>query len=116
VRIGELAAATGASVRSLRYYEEHELLASERTSGGQRRYAAEAVDRVRLVQLLIAAGVPSKHIVEILPCAYSDTTTPAMVEVLLAERARIDASVRELTATRERLDDIITDVRGRLAH
>jgi DNA-binding transcriptional MerR regulator len=32
MRIGELAARTGVSVRALRYYEEQELLAPERTS------------------------------------------------------------------------------------
>ncbi|MFI5897699.1 MerR family DNA-binding transcriptional regulator [Actinoplanes sp. NPDC051513] len=38
MRIGDLSAATGASTRSLRYYEEQGLLTSTRTPGGQRVY------------------------------------------------------------------------------
>ena len=38
MRIGDLSAATGASARSLRYYEEQGLLSSERGAGGQRHY------------------------------------------------------------------------------
>lgn len=38
MRIGEVAAATGVSVRSLRYYEEQELLEAERSSGGHRNW------------------------------------------------------------------------------
>lgn len=50
MRIGELAALTGASPRSLRYYEEQNLLSSCRTTSGQRVYNDEAHERVRLIQ------------------------------------------------------------------
>ncbi|MGW0212157.1 MerR family transcriptional regulator [Streptomyces sp. NPDC003233] len=68
MRIGELAARTGVSVRALRYYEEQHLLSSERSPSGQRHYSHDAVDRVLLIQQLYAAGLPSKSIVELLPC------------------------------------------------
>jgi DNA-binding transcriptional MerR regulator len=115
MRIGELAERTGASVRSLRYYEEQDLILSRRTSGGQRVYDEDAVDRVRLVQLLLAAGVPSKGIVDLLPCIYTGTVTPAMFERLLAERDRIDRQATDLIATRDRLDGVIVSARERLA-
>ncbi|HSU08703.1 MAG TPA: MerR family transcriptional regulator [Pseudonocardia sp.] len=51
-----------------------------RTAGGQRTYADDAVERVELIQLLFAAGVPSATVVKLLPCIYSGTTTPAMGE------------------------------------
>jgi DNA-binding transcriptional MerR regulator len=57
MRIGELAARTGVSVRALRYYEEQELLAPERSTTGQRHYPDDAVDRVELIQQLYAAGL-----------------------------------------------------------
>jgi hypothetical protein len=69
MRIGELAALTGVSVRALRYYEEQELLAAERGPGGRRRYPDDAVDRVRLIQRLYAAGLSSRTIRELLPRA-----------------------------------------------
>lgn len=56
MRIGELAARAGVSVRALRYYEEQNLLASVRSPSGQRQYPYSAVDRVELIQQLYAAG------------------------------------------------------------
>lgn len=114
MRIGELARRTGVSVRSLRYYEQQELLLSSRTSGGQRIYDEDAVDRVELIQVLFGAGVGSKDVVELLPCIYSGTTTPAMVDRLLVERDRIDRQAKDLVATRKRLDGVIVEARARL--
>ena len=37
--IGEMAARSGVRTSTLRYYEERGLISSERTQGGQRRYA-----------------------------------------------------------------------------
>jgi DNA-binding transcriptional MerR regulator len=115
VRIGEVATATGVSVRSLRYYEEQELLAATRTSGGHREYDDDAVDRVLLIQELLAAGVTTVGIADLLPCVYSGTTTPAMVEQLRAQREKLDRRARELAATRDRLDELIETARMRLA-
>jgi DNA-binding transcriptional MerR regulator len=114
MRIGELADRTGASVRSLRYYEEQQLIHPERTAGGQRSYPEDAVVRVQLIQLLLAAGVPSRRITDIMPCMHTGTITPAMFDHLLAERERIDEQLRTLTATRERLDEVIGASRERL--
>lgn len=111
MRIGELARRSGVSVRSLRYYEEQEMLLAERTSGGQRVYGDDAVERVELIQLLFAAGVPSTTVVQ---CIYSGTTTPEMVERLVEERARIDRRARSLLATRDRLDQVLVEARRRV--
>jgi DNA-binding transcriptional MerR regulator len=114
MRIGDLARRTGVSVRSLRYYEEQQLLLPGRTAGGQRTYADDAVERVELIQLLFAAGVPSATVVQLLPCIYSGTTTPAMVNRLEQERSRLDERARSLLATRDRLDAVLTEARKRL--
>jgi DNA-binding transcriptional MerR regulator len=84
------------------------------TSGGQRTYTDDAVERVELIQLLFAAGVPSATVVQLLPCIYSGTTTPAMVDRLEEERARIDEHARTLLATRDRLDGVLTEARKRV--
>jgi DNA-binding transcriptional MerR regulator len=114
MRIGELADRTGASVRSLRYYEEQQLILSTRTPGGQRTFPPDTVGRVQLIQLLIAAGVPSRHIAEILPCIHTGSVTPPMFETLVAERTRIDDQLASLTAMRDRLDGVIDAARERL--
>ncbi len=107
MRIGELAAKAGVSVRALRYYEEQGLLAATRTSSGQRTYPDTAVDRVLLVQQLYAAGLSSRRILELLPCVYTGFATPHTLAVLAAERDRIDAQITGLAATRDRLDAVI---------
>ncbi|WP_197382734.1 MerR family transcriptional regulator [Mycolicibacterium mengxianglii] len=112
MKIGELARITGASVRSLRYYEQRQLLLSRRTTGGQRIYDQDAVERVTLIRELFAAGVSSDVVVQLLPCIHSGTATPAMVELLSHERARIDTEVRRLAATRDRLDQLIVATRA----
>lgn len=107
MRIGEVAAQAGVSVRALRYYEEQGLLDAERTASGQRRYPPGAVDRVRFIQSLYAAGLGSKAVLRILPCMDRGVLTDDMYERLLAERARVQAQLDDLTATRDKLDDVI---------
>jgi DNA-binding transcriptional MerR regulator len=108
LRIGELAARTGVSIRALRYYEEQNLLTSARSPSGQRHYADDAVGRVELIQQLYAAGLSSRTILGILPCVVSGEVVPELLNRLTAERDRITAHIGDLTATRERLDAIIT--------
>ncbi|WP_433299125.1 MerR family transcriptional regulator [Actinoplanes sp. CA-030573] len=107
MRIGELATRSDVSVRALRYYEEQGLLVSERSGSGQRHYREAAVERVRLIQNLYAAGLASRTIAELLPCVDAQVSTPESRARLAAERARIDRQIAELTATRDRLDAII---------
>ena len=107
MRIGELAAMAGVSVRALRYYEEQRLLTASRTSGGQRRYPDAAVERVRWIQLLLGAGLSSRTIHDFLPCVESGEVTPEVLRRLALERARIDHQVTELLTVRDRLDALI---------
>lgn len=107
MRIGEVASQAGVSVRALRYYEEQGLLQAERSASGQRRYLPEAVDRVRFIQHLYAAGLGSKAVLRILPCMEHGVLTDEMHERLLAERTRVQAQVDELVATRDKLDEVI---------
>ncbi|MFF6909186.1 MerR family transcriptional regulator [Streptomyces sp. NPDC012389] len=108
MRIGELAARTGVSTRALRYYEEQDLLVSDRSPSGQRRYPESAVERVELVQQLYAAGLSSRTIVALLPCVVDGSATPGLIQRLAAERDRIDQRLADLTRARNRLDSVIT--------
>lgn len=115
MRIGELAAATGVSTRALRYYEEHGLVAARRSPGGQRHYPPDTVERVRWIQALFAAGLTSRTVVELLPCVHTGRASAEMVERLVEQRVVIDARVRGLAATRDRLDAVIVAARATLA-
>jgi len=58
-KVGELAAATGLTVRTLRYYEEIGLLAaSGRSAGGHRLYSAADVERLYRICLLRRLSLP----------------------------------------------------------
>jgi MerR family redox-sensitive transcriptional activator SoxR len=109
VRIGDVAARAGVSTRMLRYYEEQRLLDSTRTPGGQRQYADGTVERVRLIQQFYAAGLSSRAIREVLPCADARKATPELLRLLAAERDRMDQRMAELRGVRNRLDDMITE-------
>jgi DNA-binding transcriptional MerR regulator len=112
MRIGELSAATGASARSLRYYEEQGLLASERSGGGQRHYPDTAVDRVRLIQSLLAAGLNSHTILDVLPCITQEAIrTPWLSGRLCAELDRVEQQIRDLRHTRDILADLVEEYR-----
>ncbi|MFD0201343.1 MULTISPECIES: MerR family transcriptional regulator [Saccharothrix] len=109
MRIGELAARAGVSVRSLRYYEEQGLLRSTRSAGGQRLYTEGDVERVAFVQRLYAAGLSSRTITELLPCldSPSDENSDAAMERMAKERERLSAHIEELLRTRDALDALM---------
>ncbi|MFI5932422.1 MerR family transcriptional regulator [Actinoplanes sp. NPDC051494] len=112
MRIGELAEKAGVSVRALRYYEEQELLHSERSASGQRHYAEPAVERVQLIQLLYSAGLSSRTIADLMPCVDAKVNTPDSRARLRAERERIDRQITDLIRTRDRLDAVIEASEG----
>jgi MerR family transcriptional regulator, redox-sensitive transcriptional activator SoxR len=51
MKIGELAKQAGVNASAIRYYERCRLLPAAPRVGGQRRYSAEALDRVLLIRL-----------------------------------------------------------------
>jgi DNA-binding transcriptional MerR regulator len=112
VRIGELARRTGVSERSLRYYEEQGLLSPSRTPSGYRVYAESDVDVVRHVQMLLAAGLNTTFIREVLPCMVDtgDGLAPGCPELLphlQKERDRITVAIEGLATARTLLDGVI---------
>ena len=112
MRIGELARRTATTTRALRYYEERGLLSPQRRPSGYRDYDERSVATVHRIQVLLAAGLPSRVIAEILPCVVDDTVVlsgscPELRAGLARERARISASIDRLTAARDLLDTVV---------
>ncbi|MFI9586278.1 MerR family transcriptional regulator [Streptomyces sp. NPDC052236] len=95
MKIGELARVSGVNVRLLRYYEEQGLLTSYRAGGGHRHYTADAPTTVAQIRTLLAAGLPTKVIRDLMPC-------------LLGDGPEVDACV--LGHLRTRLDDLDTRI------
>ena len=112
MRIGELSKRTGASPRSLRYYEEQGLLTSSRSDAGQRHYSDAEVQRVSLIRQLFDAGMSSRVIATVLPCVDipSDAgVAEAAFATMMRERERIEAEIEHLIETRDALDVVISN-------
>lgn len=111
MRIGELAEQTGASVRSLRYYEKQGMLSSRRSAGGQRHYDGDAVSRVALIRQFFAVGMNSTTIAALLPHIKNDgeRCPPQVLRQLIAELDRIDAQAAELARARQVLGGMVKD-------
>lgn len=107
MRIGDVAHRAGVSTRALRYYEEQGLITSDRTHSGQRIYPESAVERVQMIRQFFTAGLPSRTIVQLLPCVDTGQSSPETAVLLTTERDRITAAMADLAATRDALDRII---------
>ncbi|MEG3635425.1 MerR family transcriptional regulator [Micromonospora palythoicola] len=112
MRIGELARRTGISERALRYYEEQQLLRPERRRSGYREYAEGDVRTVRNIRTLLAAGLSTYTIAEVLPCMTDDgdalvPACPELTTVLSQDRDRLTTAIDDLLAARDILDAII---------
>lgn len=108
MRVGELSHRTGASVRSLRYYEERGLIEAARSASGQRLYDASVVDRVALIRQLLTAGLGTAAIAEVLPCmAQPASQTSLLTARLIAERDRITDEITQRLAARDALEQLI---------
>jgi MerR family mercuric resistance operon transcriptional regulator len=101
-RIGELAAAAGVSVDTLRYYERERLLPPPvRTAGGFRLYAPETVERLRFIRQAQQIGLSLREIRQLLD---PDNCLCSAVRDVIAERlAEVDERLRELASFRDTL-------------
>jgi MerR family redox-sensitive transcriptional activator SoxR len=99
ISIGALAARSGASTPTLRFYESLGLISSTRSSGNQRRYARETLRRVAVIRAAHGVGL-------------SLAETKAALDELPAARTPNAADWQRLSSSwRQRLDAKIADLR-----
>jgi DNA-binding transcriptional MerR regulator len=110
--IGELAHRAGTSPRTLRYYEEHGLLRSERTRNGYRRYDEDELRVVTEIRDLLAVGFHLDDIRPFVACLRaghsSGDVCPDSVAVLRRKLAEVDGCLDRLSAVRRQLQDQLT--------
>lgn len=91
-----------------------------RTTASARSWRASpperTADRVHLIQQLHAAGLPSRTIVDLLPCVTTGLATQGMLDQIITERDNIAARVDELRQVNEKLDRVIAQVVSRHRH
>lgn len=101
MQIGELAAATGLSRDTLRFYEKRGLLASRRLANGYRDYPDEAVQWLCYLRAAQALGFTLADIETGLPLLADPAAGAAQLRVALARKlSDIDARIAGLTALR----------------
>jgi MerR family transcriptional regulator, redox-sensitive transcriptional activator SoxR len=107
--IGEVAARSGVAASALRFYEESGLIASERTDGGQRRYAQDVLRRVAFIRVAQRVGLRLEEVrfaLDGLPAGR--TPTRRDWERLSARwRPRLDEQIDTLTRLRDQLSSCI---------
>lgn len=103
MKIGELAAATGTTTKTLRFYEDSGLLHPVgRSATGYRQYTDEAIARLDFIRRGRAAGLTLAQIREVLQVRDRGQAPCQHVEQMLADRLRaLDAQIADLQALRQ---------------
>lgn len=110
--IGEIARETGASVRSIRHYEEHGLLTSIRASNNYRTFPVATVTQVRQIQRMIATGFSLADIRSFPDCMLMLEGAASCPETTDAQRKRlasIERQIGDLERLRARLLKTLAD-------
>ncbi len=91
VLIRELSRHTGASIRSIRYYESKGLVYAERLANGYRDYDDSAIAKVKTIQLYLGLGLTTDNIVQIIDCpTLPQTNQPLCKEAYKLYKAKLD--------------------------
>ena len=103
----------------LRHYENLGLIEAERSLSGHRLFEPFIVDQVHHIRMLLAAGLPTRIISELLGCIHDpDRLEPCAVPLLVDHLRGHDTQIAELVTTRDTLQGLIdsSTPRGRPHH
>src|SRR5690348_16200421 len=105
MKIGELAASSGVSAKTIRFWEEAGVVpVPSRTSSGYRDYEPAALDRLSFIRHAQSAGFSLGQIRRVLGIGDSGEPPCEHVSQLINERlAEVDARIADLKATRSHL-------------
>lgn len=107
MKIGEVASASGSSVRQVRYYEKLGLIYAARGENGYREFPAETVLLVRRIGRMIALGFTTAEISTFLPCIVDDPSRVGECPKIAAAHKRklgeIDRQIADLVRCRAKL-------------
>jgi DNA-binding transcriptional MerR regulator len=104
--IGEVSQRTGVSVRSIRHYDKHGLLASVRADNGYRMFPDRAVTQVKQIRRMIATGFTIEDILGFPDCMLLIEGARSCDQITDIQRQRleaIDRQIADLERRRKRL-------------
>jgi DNA-binding transcriptional MerR regulator len=105
LRIGELAAATGVTTETIRYYEREGVLppAPRGGAGRYRRYSAADAERLRFIRRARELGFSIEDVRELLALAGGGGPCADVRRLALRHLTQVDEKVARLTALRAEL-------------
>ena len=109
MKIGEIAAATGVHVETIRYYEREGLVPPPaRTAANYRSYGEAHRKRLTFIRRARDLGFSLAQVRELLDLADDrDRPCAAVDELARKHRTKVRAKIAELTALRRELDNMI---------
>lgn len=118
MRIGEIAAATGVNIETIRYYEREGLVPPPgRTAANYRSYGESHLKRLTFIRRARDLGFSLSQVRELLDLADDrDRPCEAVDAIAREQRRKVSTKIAELTALRRELDNLIGQCRhGRIA-
>jgi DNA-binding transcriptional MerR regulator len=107
MKIGDIARASGVSVRSIRHYEKVGLIRSVRAANLYREFPADTAPLARRIARMIALGFSTAEIVPLLPCIVDNPSLVTACQTVAAAHklklAEIERQIADLEALRARL-------------
>lgn len=110
LRSGQVAAAAGVNLQTLRYYERRGLLPQPgRTLGGHRQYSTDAVTRVRVIKAAQRLGFTLSEVAELLATGgHRHGAADARLQVrAVAKLAEVESRIADLEIIRTTLRDAL---------
>lgn len=108
--VGDLARASGVAPSAVRFYENHGLVTSERTSGNQRRFYEVDACLIKIIRVAQRVGLSVAEIRDLM------SGLPDRREITIQDwrglRTRLEQEVRErIEALTEVLDDLTSEAK-----
>jgi MerR family redox-sensitive transcriptional activator SoxR len=107
--IGAVAERSGLAVSAIRFYESKDLISSERTDGGQRRFRRDVLRRLAFIQAAQRVGLSLDDIGEalaVLP-AHAGPTPAQWAEMSARWQPMLDERIQLLERLRDDLEECI---------
>jgi DNA-binding transcriptional MerR regulator len=105
MRIGELARRSGASARSIRYYEQQGLMVARRDPNGYRDYDEAHLRLVAEIRSLLVNGFDLEEIRPFVQCLHAGIQTrracPGGIDVYRRKLAELDSRIGKLQSLRD---------------
>lgn len=114
--VGDIAAAGGVAASAVRFYEQHGVIAAERTAGNQRRFHEAAGCRIQVAKLAQRVGLTVREIAELFHDLPTDPGPEDWDRIAGSLVAQAEERVADLRAQLEVLgsDETLCDVGSRL--